>query len=71
MMKKLQQQEKKEQDNPERKLAGKPEITFLPKSLYTTAPAYLILLDDVKEGLPYPDPVYSDYALDIFHPPQC
>ena len=68
MMKKLQQEEKKDQENPERKSENKNEIAVSSKSFFTSVPTYCInfqkrlypTLQSTKE---------TDRSFEIFHPP--
>ncbi len=70
MMKKLQQEEKKDQENPERKGENKNEVTLSSKSFF----ALIILpLKCLKSKTQYPTQAKSnsiDRSFDIFHPPQ-
>ncbi len=70
MMKKLQQEEKKDQENPERKSENKSVLILSTKSFYATAPTYSLLAAQVKILLPYINGKATDRSLDIFHPPQ-
>ena len=70
MMKKLQQEEKKDQENPERKAEYKNEILLSSKSFYATLDkTYKIVI--VKQRFPQIENSYSyNCANSIFHPPQ-
>ena len=67
-MKKLVQQEKKEQQNSENKSAGKNETNLSSKSFFTTAPATRTLRE--KNLYPfYQDNTTVDISSPVFHPP--
>lgn len=71
MMKKLQQEEKKDQENPERKAENKNEIVLSSKSFAPFLPALCYL--EISTKLQYPKADYG-YTLDrtnsIFRPPR-
>ncbi|MCU0323141.1 MAG: hypothetical protein MUE72_12035 [Chitinophagaceae bacterium] len=68
MMKKLQQEEKKDQENPQRKSENKNEIALSSKSFFVSVPNHILnftqkfypTLKDQKE---------RDRSLEVFHPP--
>lgn len=70
MMKKLQQEEKKDQQNPERKSENKNEITLFLKSFFAIVDRTDIeafakpLISQVSNGYTY------NYTYSIFHPPK-
>ncbi len=67
-MKKLARQEKKEQENPENKSAGKNETNLSSKSFFTTAPETRTLRE--KNLYPfYQDNTTVDISSPVFHPP--
>jgi len=70
MMKKLQQEEKKDQENPERKVENKNEIILSTKSLFATVPAQHLIDIKSKKLLPSSDGKSIDRSFAIFHPPQ-
>ena len=70
MMKKLQQEEKKDQENPERKSENKTVLILSTKSFYATVPAQCLLASKRKVLLPYSNGKIIDRSSDIFHPPQ-
>lgn len=70
MMKKLEQEEKKDQENPERKSENKNEIILSTKSFFATVSAQFILLRKSKKILPSSEGKSIDHSFDIFHPPQ-
>jgi hypothetical protein len=71
MMKKLQQEEKKDQENPDRKAENKNEIVLSSKSFAPYLPVLSIL--EISTKLQYPK-TDNDYSLDrsnfIFRPPK-
>jgi hypothetical protein len=68
MMKKLQQEEKKDQENPERKGENKNEIVLSSKSFFTTVSNYRIHL--TKRLYPtLQSPKETDRSFEVFHPP--
>ncbi len=69
MMKKLQQEEKKDQENPERKSENKTEIILSAKS-FSSVPAQYLILSKSKKLLPSSDGKSIDRSFDIFHPPK-
>lgn len=70
MMKKIQQEEKKDAENPERKSENKNEVLLSSKSFFATVtPEFEVAINSQKI------PVHSnnglvDRSLDFFHPPQ-
>ncbi len=69
MMKKLQQEEKKDQENPERKAENKNEIFPFAKSLYEIINT-TYEVTGIKQAFPQINIDYSyNYAVSIFHPP--
>ncbi len=70
MMKRLQQEEKKEQENSERKQENKNEITLSTKSFFASVPTRYLLLNKSKKQLPSSAGKCTDRSFDIFHPPQ-
>ena len=68
MMKKLQQEEKKDQENPERKAENKNEIILSSKSFYAAVPNYSIHF--IKRLYPtLQSPKETDRSFEVFHPP--
>ena len=68
MMKKLQQEEKKDQENPNRKGENKNEIILSTKSFYITVPNYNIHF--IKKVYPtLKSPKETDRSFEVFHPP--
>jgi hypothetical protein len=70
MMKKLQQEEKKDQENQERKSENKTEIVLSTKSFFATVPTCYSILSKSKKLLQFSNVKSTDRSLDIFHPPQ-
>jgi len=70
MMKKLQQEEKKDQENPERKSENKNEVVLSTKSFFATIPTQYLIESISKNLLPSSDGKSIDRSFDIFHPPQ-
>jgi hypothetical protein len=70
MMKKLQQEEKKDQENPERKAENKNEIILSTKSFFANVPTQYLIDSKSKKLLPSSDGKSIDRSFDIFHPPQ-
>ncbi len=70
MMKKLQQEEKNEQENQERKAENRIEIALSTKSFFATAPIQYLILSSSKKLSPSSDGKSIDRSFDIFHPPQ-
>ncbi len=70
MMKRIQKEEKKDQENPERKSDNKPMLTLSTKSFYASAPVYCLFIIKAKVFLPKTEENTIDHSLDIFHPPQ-
>jgi hypothetical protein len=70
MMKKLQQEEKKDQENPERKAENKNEIILSSKSFYAVVNAnYKVAI--IKQAFPQITDDYSyNCTSNIFHPPK-
>jgi hypothetical protein len=70
MMKKLEQEEKKDQENPERKAENKNEILLSSKSFYATVDN-TCKIAIVKQRFPQIENIYSyNCTNSIFHPPQ-
>ncbi|HJV20688.1 MAG TPA: hypothetical protein VJ552_12465 [Sediminibacterium sp.] len=70
MMKKLQQEEKKDQENPERKVENKNEVLLSSKLFFSsvTLPVKCLIVK-----IKYPSQANGksiDRSFDIFHPPQ-
>lgn len=70
MMKRLQQEEKKDQENPERKSEKTNEIILSSKSFFATVPTQYKINSKSKKILPSSDGRSIDRSFDIFHPPQ-
>jgi len=70
MMKKLQEEEKKDQENPERKSENKNEVILSTKSFFATVPTRFLINSKLKKLLPTSDGYATDRSLDVFHPPQ-
>jgi hypothetical protein len=70
MMKKLQQEEKKDQENPERKSENKNEIILSTKSFFATVSTQYLIDSKSKKQLPSSDGKSINRSFDIFHPPQ-
>lgn len=70
MMKKIQTEEKKDQDNPERKGENKNEITLSSRSFFPSIAAYSIKTANISKSITYSDGHIIDRSIDIFHPPQ-
>ena len=70
MMKKLQGEEKKDQENPERKSENKNEVVLFSKSFFAINLTVHIIITKAVKLLPASDGNSIDRSLDIFHPPQ-
>jgi hypothetical protein len=70
MMKKLQQEEKKDQESPERKSESKIEIILFAKSFYANTISPFKIRTKSQKILPSSDGKSTDRSFDIFHPPQ-
>ena len=70
MMKKLHQEEKKDQENQERKLENKNEIILSAKSFFATIPSICFIANKSKKALPSSDGKTIDRSFGIFHPPK-
>jgi len=70
MMKKLQQEEKKDQENPERKAENKNEITLSSRSFFADVPLYIAQLTSIEKISSHSNGEIIDRCFDIFHPPQ-
>ena len=70
MMKKLQQEEKKDQENPERKSENKNEIILSTKSFFSSVPTQYLIESKSKKLLASSDGKSIDRSFAIFHPPQ-
>jgi hypothetical protein len=68
MMKKMQEEEKKDQQVPERKFENKIEVVSSKSFFYTTATTFSILAS--KATTVEKDHPLTDMAYDFFHPPQ-
>ena len=69
MIKKLQQEDSKDQQNPERKGDDKSEIVFYIRSSFASVPVY----NDTRKLLPYAvvsTATTTDRSIGIFRPPQ-
>lgn len=68
LMKKLQEEEKSDKENSERKIENKAEVVFINN---TYAVVDLNLKPRSRNNFPlYTDPILNIYLIDIFHPPQ-
>jgi hypothetical protein len=68
MMKKLQEEEKKDQENQERKSENKNEVGLSSKSFFYTVPNYNT--EFVKTMYPFlQSPKETDRSFEVFHPP--
>lgn len=70
MMKKLQQEEKKDQGNPERKAENKQETIGSTKSFFAIVPDSYWAIIKTKKTLPPSQGKSTDRSFAIFHPPQ-
>lgn len=70
MMKKLQQGENKDGQNPERKPENKNEITLFSQSFFATIPSLKVLENTSLKISPTSDGKSIDRAFGIFHPPK-
>ena len=70
VMKKLVQEEKQEQENPERKAAHKNEVLVSSKSFFAAVPVSLIGIISSKKLYSAIDGNSIDRHYKIFHPPQ-
>lgn len=70
MMKKLQQEEKKDQENPERKAENKNEITLSSRSFFADVPLSIAQLTSTEKISSHSNGEIIDRCFDIFHPPQ-
>jgi hypothetical protein len=70
LMKKLRQEEKKNEENPERKSENKNEIILSTKSFFATVPVHHLIQTKSKQLLPASDGKSMDRSFAIFHPPQ-
>jgi len=68
-MKKIQEEEKKDQQNSERKAEGKTSV-LSSKSFYATVPPGTVEINSNKKLSSSSDGNSIDRSLDIFHPPQ-
>lgn len=70
LSKKIQQESKKDQDNPERKLSDKNETVLSSKSFAPSLP--LVLISDISDDqqIFIPNTHSINCCFDIFHPPQ-
>ena len=68
LMKKLQEEEKKDKENSERKIDNKSEIFFI-NDTYTSVNYETV--SNTGSNFPlYNEPLINIYLIDIFHPPQ-
>lgn len=70
LMKKLQQEEKKDQENPERKTEIKNEIVLFTESFFETIPDSYTIIRNSKKSLLISGKRPVDRSIDIFHPPK-
>ncbi len=70
VMKKLQQEEKKDHKNPERKLENKTGQSMLTASFFAAVSNRLMLLIRSNKQIPVSDGHSTGRSFDIFHPPQ-
>lgn len=70
MMKKLQKEEKKDQENPERKSENKNLITLSSKSFLPELPNVYYLQTEAINKSAFSNTKPVDRSFDIFHPPQ-
>ncbi|MGB4843427.1 MAG: hypothetical protein WBP16_03115 [Ferruginibacter sp.] len=68
-MKKIQEEEKKDQQNSERKSESKTQV-LSSKSFYAIIPAGIAILSKIKKSFSASDGDSIDRSFDIFHPPQ-
>ena len=69
MMKKLQQEDKKDQQYPEQRKENKHEIIFS-NSFYPTLEIPAVICDSTNKKAKYISSAIIDRSSDIFHPPQ-
>ena len=70
MMKKLQEQEKKDQENPERKSENKNELVLSSKSFFSNLPYKITrFVKKIYPTLHCPKETYRSF--EVFHPPSC
>jgi hypothetical protein len=70
MMKKIQTEEKKDQENPERRGENKNEITLSSRSCFLSISTFPIRTAKIPKTTSYIVGHILDRSLDIFHPPQ-
>lgn len=70
MMKKLKQEEKKDQENPERKSENKNEVLLSSKSFFASLVLPVLQLNPEIKYPGQSNSISIDRSLDIFHPPQ-
>ena len=70
MVKKIQQEEKKDQDNSERKGNNKNGVVLSTKSFFASVASIYTLPDTSKKALLLSSGKSIDRSLNIFHPPQ-
>ena len=70
MIKKLQQEERKDQENQGKKSENKDEITLSTKSFFANAHPIYLIVSIFKKLHPSSDGKSIDRSFDIFHPPQ-
>jgi hypothetical protein len=68
LMKKLRQQQKKDEQNPERKLENRTEVLTFSSNFVTGVPVNYLHNNPVKTTYDPGSPVHRSF--DIFHPPQ-
>ena len=69
MMKKMRQEEKKDQENPERRPENKNEVTLSSKSFFATFQSHVIGQSKFVKIFPFTIGLPVDRAFEIFHPP--
>lgn len=70
MMKALNKEDKKDQENPERKAENKNEITLSSRSFFADVPIYIAQLTSIEKISSHSNGEIIDRCFDIFHPPQ-
>ena len=70
MMKKLQQEEKKDQENPERKSENKSEVVLSSKLFFASVVLPQTDLKSATKFYTQSNGNSIDHSFDIFHPPQ-
>ena len=69
MMKKIRQEEKKDQENQERRSDNKNEVSLSTKSFFAIAPSRLLIQRKSKKIFNSNEGKSIDRSFDIFHPP--